>query len=99
MKTIRGPAIFLAQFAGDATPFNNLADIAGWAAGHGYKGVQLPSWDARLFDLARAAESTGYCDKVKGVLSEAGVQLTELPLVGAVTTRPPAAFSSLTAIA
>src|SRR6202020_2111719 len=78
MKTIRGPAIFLAQFAGDATPFNNLADIAGWAATHGYKGVQLPSWDMRLFDLARAAESTGYCDEVKGVLSEAGVQLTEL---------------------
>ena len=69
MKTIKGPAIFLAQFAGDAAPFNSLAGIAGWAAGHGYKGVQLPSWDARLFDLKRAAESTGYCDEVKGVLS------------------------------
>src|SRR5580704_14561240 len=78
MKTMKGPAIFLAQFAGDATPFNNLADIAGWAAGHGYKGVQIPSWDTRLFDLARAAQSKGYCDEVKGVLSEAGVQLTEL---------------------
>jgi sugar phosphate isomerase/epimerase len=78
MKTIKGPAIFLAQFAGDAVPFNNLAAIAGWAAGHGYKGVQLPSWDARLFDLARAAESTGYCDEVKGTLKNAGVELTEL---------------------
>src|SRR6202453_3764019 len=78
MKTIRGPAIFIAQFAGHATPLNNLADIAGWAAGHGYKGVQLPSGDARLFDLALAAESSGYCDEIKGVLSEAGVQLTEL---------------------
>jgi sugar phosphate isomerase/epimerase len=78
MKTIKGPAIFLAQFAGDAPPFNNLAGIAGWAAGHGYKGVQLPSWDTRLFDLALAAESSGYCDEIKGVLSEAGVQLTEL---------------------
>ena len=78
MKTIKGPAIFLAQFAGDAVPFNSLAGIAGWAAGHGYKGVQLPSWDARLFDLKRAAESTGYCDEVKGVLSAAGVELTEL---------------------
>jgi len=78
MKTIKGPAIFLAQFAGDAAPFNSLAGIAGWAAGHGYKGVQLPSWDARLFDLKRAAESTGYCDEVKGVLSAAGVELTEL---------------------
>ena len=78
MKTIKGPAIFLAQFAGDAAPFNNLAAIAGWAADHGYKGVQLPSWDARLFDLARAAESTGYCDEVKGTLKNAGVELTEL---------------------
>src|SRR5450432_3383980 len=78
MKTIKGPAIFLAQFAGDAAPFNSLAGIAGWAAGHGYKGVQLPSWDARLFDLKLAAESTGYCDEVKGVLSAAGVELTEL---------------------
>jgi sugar phosphate isomerase/epimerase len=78
MKTIKGPAIFLAQFAGDAAPFDNLAAIAGWAAGHGYKGVQLPSWDARLFDLARAAESTGYCDEVKGTLKNAGVELTEL---------------------
>ena len=25
MKTIRGPAIFLAQFAGDTPPFNSLA--------------------------------------------------------------------------
>jgi hypothetical protein len=33
MKTIKGPAIFLAQFAGDAVPFNSLAGIAGWAAG------------------------------------------------------------------
>jgi sugar phosphate isomerase/epimerase len=78
MKTIKGPAIFLAQFAGDAAPFNNLAGIARWAAGHGFKGVQIPSWDARLFDLACAAESKGYCDEVKGTLSQAGVELTEL---------------------
>jgi sugar phosphate isomerase/epimerase len=78
MKTIKGPAIFLAQFAGDADPFNNLGAIAKWAAGHGFKGVQIPSWDARLFDLARAAESKTYCDEVKGTLAEAGVELTEL---------------------
>jgi len=78
MKTIKGPAIFLAQFAGDADPFNNLGAIARWAAGHGFKGVQIPSWDARLFDLAKAAESKAYCDEVKGTLKEAGVELTEL---------------------
>ena len=57
MKTIKGPAIFLAQFAGDEAPFNTLEDIAGWAANLGFAGVQIPSWDGRLFDLARAAES------------------------------------------
>ena len=78
MKTIKGPAIFLAQFAGDAAPFNSLQGIARWAAGHGYRGVQIPSWDARLFDLAKAAESRGYCDEVLGTLAGAGVELTEL---------------------
>src|SRR3954467_11451921 len=78
MKTIKGPAIFLAQFAGDADPFNNLGAIARWAVGHGFKGVQIPSWDARLFDLAKAAESRTYCDEIKGTLKEAGVELTEL---------------------
>jgi len=57
MNTVKGPAIFLAQFAGDAAPFNNLENIARWAAELGYKGVQIPSWGARLFDLKRAAES------------------------------------------
>jgi sugar phosphate isomerase/epimerase len=78
MKTIKGPAIFLAQFAGDAAPFNSLGSIGRWAAGHGYKGVQIPSWDGRLFDLGKAAESQAYCDEVKGTLAEAGVELTEL---------------------
>ena len=78
MKKIKGPAIFLAQFAGDAAPFDSLRAIAGWAAGHGYKGVQIPSWDARLFDLARAADSKDYCDEVKGILAQAGLTLTEL---------------------
>ena len=56
MKTIKGPALFLAQFAGDEAPFNSLDAIGDWAASLGYIGVQIPSWDARLFDLARAAD-------------------------------------------
>jgi sugar phosphate isomerase/epimerase len=64
MKTIKGPAIFLAQFAGDAAPFDNLANIAGWAAELGYQGVQIPSWDGRLFDLETAAGSDAYSDEV-----------------------------------
>jgi sugar phosphate isomerase/epimerase len=77
-KTLRGPAIFLAQFAGDAAPFNSLHGIAGWASALGYKGVQIPSWDQRLFDLDRAADSDAYCDEVKATLAAAGIQLTEL---------------------
>ncbi len=78
MRTIKGPAIFLAQFAGDAAPYDSLPGLARWAAGHGYKGVQIPSWDARLIDLGKAAESRDYCDELRGTLSEAGVELTEL---------------------
>src|SRR6266853_282003 len=78
MRTIKGPAIFLAQFAGDAAPFNSLKSIAGWAAKLGYKGVQIPSWDGRLFDLKRAAESKAYCDEIAGTLSRDGLHLTEL---------------------
>ncbi len=78
MKTIKGPAIFLAQFAGDEVPFNTLDGIAEWAAGLGYAGVQIPSWDERLFDLARAADSKAYCDDIQGTLAKHGIQLTEL---------------------
>jgi len=78
MRTIKGPAIFLAQFAADAAPYNSLGAIARWASDHGYKGVQIPSWDGRLFDLAKAAESKTYCDEVLGTLKDAGVALTEL---------------------
>src|ERR1700736_6839142 len=78
MKTIKGPAILLAQFAGDAAPFNSLDTIAGWAAGLGFKGVQIPAWDARLIDLSRAAASKDYCDEIRGILSGHGLELTEL---------------------
>ncbi len=78
MKTIKGPAIFLAQFAGDTAPFNSLDSIGRWAASLGYKGVQIPSWDGRLFDLKRAASSQTYCDEVKGTLAQHGLEITEL---------------------
>jgi sugar phosphate isomerase/epimerase len=78
MKTIKGPALFLAQFAGDDAPFNSLDSIAKWASSIGYKGIQMPSWDGRLFDLAKAAESKTYCDEVKGTLASHGLELTEL---------------------
>lgn len=78
MKTLKGPALFLAQFAGDEAPFNNLDNIARWAASLGYKGVQIPSWDSRLIDLERAATSRDYCDEIHGTLAQHGLSLTEL---------------------
>jgi sugar phosphate isomerase/epimerase len=75
---IKGPGLFLAQFAGDSAPFHSLAAIAGWAAGLGYRGIQIPTFDPRLFDLERAAESDTYCDEVKGICADAGVEITEL---------------------
>lgn len=78
MKTIKGPAIFLAQFAGDEAPFNSLPAICEWVGGLGYKGIQIPSWDGRLFDLAKAAESQTYCDEVAGIAAEHGLAITEL---------------------
>ena len=78
MKTIKGPGIFLAQFAGDEAPFNSLDAIGDWVAGLGYKAVQIPTWDGRLFDLKRAAESQDYCDEVKGKLAAKGLAISEL---------------------
>ncbi|MFN4194115.1 MAG: sugar phosphate isomerase/epimerase family protein [Tabrizicola sp.] len=78
MKTMKGPALFLAQFAGDAAPFNSWGSITKWAADCGYVGVQVPSWDGRLFDLEKAAASKTWCDDFKGVAAEAGLQVTEL---------------------
>ncbi|MCP4070304.1 MAG: sugar phosphate isomerase/epimerase [Hyphomicrobiales bacterium] len=78
MKTIKGPALFLAQFANDDAPFNSWDSITKWSADCGFKGVQVPSWDGRLIDLEKAASSRDYCDEFKGVASENGVEVTEL---------------------
>ena len=75
---MKGPAIFLAQFAGDAAPFNSLPAMAKWAADLGYVGIQIPTWEERLIDLERAATSQDYCDEIAGTCREAGVEITEL---------------------
>ena len=78
MKTIKGPAIFLAQFAGDSAPFNSFDAICGWAASLGYEGVQIPTWDGRLFDLKKASDSKDYCDEIAGTAASHGLAITEL---------------------
>ncbi|MEX1058664.1 MAG: sugar phosphate isomerase/epimerase [Natronospirillum sp.] len=78
MKTIKGPALFLAQYVSDEPPFNSLDSIVAWAAGLGFRGVQVPTWDKRLFDLERAANDLDYCQSIHDRLAVHGVTLTEL---------------------
>jgi sugar phosphate isomerase/epimerase len=78
VSKIKGPAVFLAQFLRDEAPYNELGSICRWAAGLGYKGVQVPAWDPRTIDLDKAAESKSYCDDYRARLADAGVEPTEL---------------------
>jgi sugar phosphate isomerase/epimerase len=78
MKTVKGPAIFLAQFMGDEAPFNSLANICEWVANLGYKGIQIPTWDSRCIDLEKAASSQDYCDEILGLVRSFGLEISEL---------------------
>jgi sugar phosphate isomerase/epimerase len=78
MKTIKGPAIFLAQFLGEKPPFDTLEDICKWSKSLGFKGVQIPSWATSYFDLQKAAESKTYADEIKGLVNGFGLEITEL---------------------
>lgn len=78
MKTIKGPAIFLAQFVSDKRPLSSLEGITSWAADLGYKGIQIPVWDKRLIDLKLAASSLSYCEEIKGKVELKGLEIVEL---------------------
>ena len=78
MNTIKGPAIFLAQFLDDKEPYNTLDGLCKWVKSLGYKGVQLPTNDLRIMDLDKAAESETYCDELKGKVNDYGLEITEL---------------------
>jgi sugar phosphate isomerase/epimerase len=78
MTSLKGPAIFLAQFMGDEPPFNDLKSICKWVKGLGFVGVQIPTWDPRCIDLQKAAESKTYADDLKGKINEYGLEITEL---------------------
>ncbi|MFU0921043.1 sugar phosphate isomerase/epimerase family protein [Kluyvera sichuanensis] len=78
MKTIKGPGIFLAQFIGAEPPFNTLDGLAEWAAGLGFKALQLPCNHPAIFDLQQAATSQTYCDDIAGRLAERGLVISEL---------------------
>lgn len=78
MGKIKGPGIFLAQFLRDHEPYDNLKNISSWVAGLGYEGVQIPTWDKRVIDLDKAAESKSYCEDLQASLDKLGLQVTEL---------------------
>jgi sugar phosphate isomerase/epimerase len=78
MRTIKGPALLIAQLADDKAPFNSLPAISAWAAGLGYKGLQLPSSDTRFIDLEKCAASQTYADEITGTLGAHGMAVTEL---------------------
>lgn len=78
MRTIKGPGLFLAQFAGDEAPYDSWDSITKWAASLGYAGVQVPSGDARLFDLDMAVSSQDWRDEFLGIAAQNGVAVTEL---------------------
>lgn len=78
MKTIKGPAIFLAQFVGDKAPFDNLENMCKWVASLGYKGIQIPTWVEQLIDLKKAATSKTYASELRGMVESHGLKITEL---------------------
>lgn len=78
MSQIKGPGIFLAQFCRDVAPFDSLPGLCNWVAGLGYKAVQIPTWDKRIFDLELAHTSDTYCEEIMGVVAEAGLEISEL---------------------
>jgi sugar phosphate isomerase/epimerase len=78
MKTMKGPGLFLAQFVGDKAPFDTLDGLAGWAAGCGYIGLQVPTGDMRLMDVGLAATSRDYAQELAGRLGAHGTVFTEL---------------------
>lgn len=77
MRTIKGPGIFLAQFAEEKPPYNNLENICKWASGIGFTGIQLPLWDKRFVDLELCAKSKTYADELTGICSEANISIVD----------------------
>jgi sugar phosphate isomerase/epimerase len=78
MKTIQGPAIFLAQFYGDKAPFDTIDNICQWAASLGFRGVQIPTWDTKYFNLERVATDKVYAKEYKAKINSYGLEITEL---------------------
>jgi sugar phosphate isomerase/epimerase len=78
MQKMQGPGIFINQFLRDDPPYDTLQNISKWVSSLGYRGVQIPAWDSRVFDLEKAAASKSYCSEMKGLLKKLSLEPTEL---------------------
>ena len=78
MNTIKGPAIFLAQFMGDEAPYDSLDNLCQWVSSLGYKGIQIPTSDPNYFDLEKAAKDQAYCSMISDKVASYGLAITEL---------------------
>jgi len=68
---IKGPAIFLAQFAGDAAPFNTWDSITRWAASLGYK-ADTAQVDQKKFPKHTAEQKCSNCQLYQSKSPTAG---------------------------
>jgi sugar phosphate isomerase/epimerase len=76
-KTMQGPGLFISQFIGQEPPFNTLEGLARWAAGLGFKALQIPASDPRLIDVAGLSE--GKADvAIAAILAAAGLEISEV---------------------
>ena len=51
MRTLKGPAIFLAQFMADDEPFNTIDVMAQWAGRLGFIDMQVPIGNPVFIDV------------------------------------------------
>jgi sugar phosphate isomerase/epimerase len=77
MRTLKGPGLFLGQFADNKAPFNSLPAISKWVKQCGFEAVQLPTWDSRFIDIEKAASSKTYADEVTGQAKDAGIAICD----------------------
>ncbi|MFC7397126.1 sugar phosphate isomerase/epimerase family protein [Chelatococcus sp. GCM10030263] len=75
--TIRGPALFISQFIANDAPFNSLGGLAEFAAGLGFRALQVPVHDTRVLDLALSEDSV-YIDGLQATLARAGLVISEI---------------------
>lgn len=76
-RTIKGPALFVAQFIGPPPLFETLPALADFAAGLGFKALQLPIHDPRIVDAERV-DDRDYVHAIAATLGAAGLATSEV---------------------